>query len=85
MNNSRMINCFAQALGIPAEQVMDTLTYNSIKQWDSIAHMALVAALETEFEIMLDTDDILGMSSVAIARQTLTKYGVVFDGTAAPV
>lgn len=79
MNNSRMIKCFEQALGVPADQVTDSLAYNSIKQWDSVAHMALVAALETEFDIMLDTDDILAMGSVAVARQILQKYGVVFE------
>ena len=79
MNNSRMIKCFEQALGVPADQVTDSLAYNSIKQWDSVAHMALVAALETEFDIMLDTDDSLAMGSVAVARQILQKYGVVFE------
>ena len=84
MNNSRIIKCFEQALGIPADQVTDNLAYNSIKQWDSVAHMSLVAALETEFDIMLDTDDILAMSSVAVARQIMQKYGVVFEGSTAP-
>ena len=40
---------------------------------------ALVAGLESEFGIMLDTDDIIGMSSVAVARTILVKYGVAFD------
>lgn len=84
MSNSRMVKCFEQALGIPADQVTDSLAYNSIKQWDSVAHMSLVAALETEFDIMLDTDDILAMSSVTIARQIMQKYGVVFEGSATP-
>jgi acyl carrier protein len=79
MNNSRMVKCFEQALGIPAAQVTDSLAYSSIKEWDSVAHMALVAALESEFDIMLDTDDILAMSSVAVARQILQKNGVVFE------
>lgn len=79
MSNSRMIKCFEQALGVSADQVTDSLAYNSIKQWDSVAHMALIAALETEFDIMLDTDDILAMSSVAVARQILQKYGIVFE------
>ena len=83
-NQARLVRCFEQALGIPGEQVVDTLTYNSIKQWDSVAHMALVAALETEFDIMLDTDDILAMSSVAVARQILRKYGVEFDEPVVP-
>jgi acyl carrier protein len=40
--------------------------------------MSLVAALENEFNVMLDTDDIIAMSSVAVARQILAKHGVSF-------
>ena len=55
------------------------LAYNSLKEWDSVAHMALVVELETEFDVMFDTDDILGMSTVARAREILTGLGVSFD------
>ena len=41
--------------------------------------MALVAEIEGAFDVMFDTDDILGMSTVAKAREILTKYGVTFD------
>jgi len=78
MNESRLKKCFVDALGIPVEQTNDQLTYNSIKQWDSVAHMALVAALETEFNVMLDTDEIIAMSSVSVAREILQKHGVAF-------
>ena len=46
------------------ECVNDQLSYNSVKQWDSVAHMALVAALETEFNVMMDTEEIIALSSV---------------------
>jgi acyl carrier protein len=78
MNSSRLTKCFVESLGIPIESVTDELTYNSIKQWDSVGHMALVAALEGEFNVMLDTDEIIGMSSVLVARQILQKHGVTF-------
>jgi acyl carrier protein len=70
---------FATSLKIPRDQVTDDLSYNSVPQWDSVAHMALVVAIEEAFEVMLDTDDIIDMSSVALARQILTKYGVTLD------
>jgi acyl carrier protein len=79
MNDAKLRDCFSQALGIPLEQVTDEVAYNSIKQWDSVGHMALVAALEGAFEIMLDTDDILALSSVGKAREILARYGVSFD------
>ncbi len=66
----------AESLQIPAEKVTDDLQYNSIKEWDSVAHMALVAELEDAYDIMLDTDDIVDMSSVAKIRDILKKYDV---------
>lgn len=78
MAKERLIQCFADSLGISRDTVTDGLTYNSIKQWDSVGHMALVAALESEFNVMLDTDEIIAMSSVAVAEQILRKHSVVF-------
>ena len=75
-NDSRLHQAFAKGLGIPVEQVSDELTYNTIPQWDSVAHMNLVAELELTFDVMLDTDDIIDMSSVAKAREILARYGV---------
>ncbi len=78
INVQRLKDCFSKALGIPVEIVTDELQYNTIPQWDSIGHMSLVAALEDEFEVMLDTDDIVDMSSVAKAKEILSKHGVQF-------
>jgi acyl carrier protein len=79
MNGDKLRDCFSRSLGIPPERVTDDLAYNTITEWDSVGHMALVAELEGEFDIMLDTDDILGMSTVAKAREILARYGVSFD------
>lgn len=77
-NREKLVQCFATTLGIPPTDVVDTLTYESISQWDSVAHMALVAEIESSFDVMLDTDDILAMSSVKVAQDTLAKHGVQF-------
>lgn len=78
MSQATFIQCFADSLGIPAAQVTDELTYNTIPQWDSVAHMTLIAALEDAFDIMLDTDDIIDMSSVGKAKEILARYEVSF-------
>ena len=77
-NSDKLQAAFAQALQLDPAQITDDLAYNQIPQWDSVAHMALVAELESAFDIMLDTDDILAMSSVAKAREILQKYDVAF-------
>lgn len=79
MNGDKLRESFSRSLGIPRERVTDDLAYNTIKQWDSVGHMALVADLEGAFDVMFDTDDILGMSTVAKAREILARYGVRFD------
>lgn len=77
-NTEKLTAAFVEALQIDTAQVVDTLEYNTIKEWDSVAHMSLVAALEEQFDIMLDTDDIIDMSSVAKAKEILGKYDVSF-------
>jgi acyl carrier protein len=78
MNEPKLKSIFAETLGINEAQVVDKLEYNSIPEWDSIAHMALVAEIDDAFDIMLDTEDVIDMSSFAKTKEILEKYGVNF-------
>lgn len=78
MNEQKLREIFAESLGISEDQVTDELQYNSIEEWDSIAHMALVAAIDDGFDIMMDTEDVIDLSSFAKAKEILKKYGVEF-------
>ena len=78
-NQEKLTNAFTSALGVDQSIIIDSLEYNTIPQWDSIAHMSLIAELESEFDIMLDTDDIIDMSSVAKAREILERYDIKFE------
>jgi acyl carrier protein len=77
-NKEKYDQIFIDQLGINLEQLNETLTYNSVKSWDSVGHMALMAALESEFDIMIDTDDIIDFSSYPKGMEILTKYDVQF-------
>lgn len=77
--DERLRAAFVEALGIDAASTdWDALNYRGIPEWDSVAHMQLVGEIEDTFDIMLDTDDVVGMSSYAVARDILAKYGVEF-------
>ncbi len=65
---------FAESLDINESIVTDNLRYAEIPQWDSVAHMALVAAIEVGFDIMIDTEDVIDMSSFEKAKQIVAKY-----------
>ncbi|QTX20908.1 acyl carrier protein [Comamonas aquatica] len=65
---------FASSLDIRINDVHDDLKYATIVQWDSIAHMALVAAIEEEFDIMMDAEDVIDMNSFSKAKEIIKKY-----------
>ena len=76
-NLEKLTKVFCESFGIDAEKTKG-LQYQGIEQWDSVGHMSLVAAIEDEFDIQLDTDDIIDMSSFEKAQDILKKYDVEF-------
>jgi acyl carrier protein len=77
-NEQKLRQAFSLGLNLPESEINENFQYGSSAQWDSISHMGLVAALDSTFNIMLDTDDLIDMSSYGKAREILTKYGVQF-------
>ena len=77
-NLEKYTNVFVEAFGITAEQTAG-LAYQDIEAWDSVGHMTLVAAIEDTFDIMMDTDDIIDLSSFEKGQEILAKYNVSFD------
>jgi acyl carrier protein len=75
-NVEKLRSVFSRALNVP--EVRDELKYQEIPEWDSVGHMALVASIDEEFGIMMDTDDVIAMSSFQEAQKILKKYGVEF-------
>ena len=67
---------FQKSLNVTAEKVNKNLKYNEIDEWDSIGHMTLVAALEEEYKISFETDDIIDFSSFEKGIEILKKYKV---------
>ena len=69
-------NIFKTALNISDDKMSKNLKYNEIEEWDSIGHMTLMAALEEEYKISLETDDIIEFSSFKKGMSILKKYNV---------
>lgn len=79
MNNlEKYTSVFTALFNVSAEEAK-TLTYRSIEAWDSVGHMQLIPALEEAFDIMMDTDDIIDLSSFEKGKEILAKYDVEFD------
>ena len=65
---------FRECLVLPTELDLKTVGYRKTKSWDSLAHMQLIGALESRFDIMLDTQDVLELSDFPRAVEIISKY-----------
>ena len=80
MENIQKYNqAFIESFSISESELADELQYNSIPEWDSVGHMGLIAALEEQFDIMMEMDDIIDFSSYAKGFELVAKYGVNFS------
>lgn len=78
-NEDTLKNAFCEGLGVRAENInWDTLEYRGIEQWDSVAHMQVVAEIEDAFDIMMEIDDVIAMSDFTVTKDILAKYDVSF-------
>lgn len=76
-NLEKYNNVFMENLQV-SETQLENLKYQGVELWDSVGHMTLVAAIEDAFDIMLDTDDIIDLSSYEKGKEILKKYDVEF-------
>lgn len=77
-NLEKYTNAFVESFEITPEEAQN-LKYQDIKAWDSVGHMGLVAALEDAFDIMMETEDIIDLSSYDKGKEILAKYDVDFS------
>tara|TARA_B100000989_G_scaffold298865_1_gene290581 strand:- start:648 stop:887 length:240 start_codon:yes stop_codon:yes gene_type:complete len=75
-NLEKYTNSFISSLSVNKDVINDKLEYNSIPEWDSIAHMGLISELESQFHITFETDDIIDFSSFRKGKEILKKYKI---------
>jgi acyl carrier protein len=68
---------FNTILDIQIEDALGEINADSIHQWNSITHLRLVTAIEDEFDVMLESDDVLEFRSYDKGKEILQKYDVI--------
>lgn len=71
-----LITLFAEVLEVDTSILNDESSPDNVEQWDSLAAMHLVAAIEEKFECQLSTKEIMKMSSIGLARAALKDKGI---------
>lgn len=70
---------FSNVIGLAGSSDWQSVRYGTTDGWDSMAHMQLVAELETKFDVMLSTEQVIGLSTFEKARETLEAHGIRFE------
>lgn len=71
-----LLNLFAEVLEVDAGKLNDNTSPDNTSQWDSLAAMGLVVAIEEKFGVQLTTKEIMKMTTIGLARETLRSKGV---------
>ena len=76
IETSRLHRTLQSVLGVPAEELSDDASPDTIAAWDSLNHLNLVLALEAEFGVSLSAQDVLDLRNVGLIRTVLRDHGV---------
>jgi acyl carrier protein len=69
--DERIRKVMAAVFGVPAAAIPDDASPDTIANWDSVRHMSLILALEEEFGVRFDEEQIAEMISFELIRLTL--------------
>ena len=75
-NREKYDRVFMEVFEVSADQLSEALEYQSIPAWDSVGHMSMIAALEDEFDVSFEMDDVIEFGNYSTGLDTPRKYGV---------
>lgn len=62
--HQRLTAVFRDIFDNPSLEIADSTTADDIDDWDSVNHITLIAAVESEFKIKLSTRDVKNLANV---------------------
>jgi acyl carrier protein len=69
----RLHDVMAAVFGIEASEIRPDASSATIAEWDSVRHLQLMLALEDEFGIQFDMDELATLRSVPLIRDRLAR------------
>ena len=80
MTNLEKLNqILCEVYSVKESDLNDSFINTNVETWDSVHQLSMVAAIEEAFDLMMDPEDILEMTSYNSVKQLLTsKYEIAF-------
>lgn len=67
---------FEDVFDVKKDVLNDGFTFKDVPQWDSVAHLSLISALEDTFDVLFESEDILHFGSYENGKRLLRKMGI---------
>ena len=75
-NREKYNQAFVEVFGVEESALNADFSKENVDAWDSVHQLNIIAILEEAFDIMLDPEDIMELSSYAKGEAIMTKYDV---------
>ena len=75
-NLEKYKNAFVESFDLDVKEV-ENASQETVKIWDSIGMMSLIAVIEDSFDLELQPDDIVEFTSYQKGIELLKKYNVI--------
>jgi len=72
----KLQNAMATTLKVPASRINEHSKKEDLPQWDSLAHLNLMMAIEQTFDVALEVEDFDRLTSVPAIIEVLEREGV---------
>ncbi len=70
---NKLLNILADAISVEAASLTDESSPDNTPEWDSFAHMSMIAAIEQEFRISLTLDEVIAMQTLPKIVEVVSK------------
>lgn len=78
-NIEKLNNIFVEVFGVELSALTPDFKKENVESWDSIHQLSIVTAMEEQFDILFDPEDIIALDSYDAAKGILSKYGIEYN------
>ena len=78
ISNRQTLNEIFQQF-VPSELALERRSRATCAEWDSLAQLQLILALEQEFGVSFSDEESIALNSYVVAEFLLQQHGVAFD------
>lgn len=75
-NIEKYAQIFKDIFDVDDCELNENFNFKDVEKWDSMTHLTLIGELESAFDVMFETDDILHYGGYLNGIDILKRYGV---------